>query len=136
MHSRKQDLQYWCDTKTDERVSIYCSSKKGDLYEFGTNHLVSHITKIILRIIIWFKKNCSTRDAKFVFRILGESSIEMQLDIHITFIDYEKAFDRVKYEVLMNDLKMLGIEEKDLRLLNNLYKEQLAVISINGNHSD
>ena len=56
----------------------------------------------------------------------------MQRDIHIAFIDYEKAFDRVKHEILMKDLKMLVIDEKDLRLLNNLYKEQLAAISING----
>ena len=36
----------------------------------------------------------------------------MQTDIHIAFIDYEKAFDRVKHETLMKDLKALGIDEK------------------------
>ena len=60
----------------------------------------------------------------------------MQHDIHIAFIDYEKAFDRVKHEILMKHLKMLGLDEKDLRLLNNLYKEQLAAISINGKLSN
>ena len=76
-----------------------------------------------------FKRDCGTRNAIFVFRILGERSIEMQTDLHIAFIDYEKAFDRVKHETLMNDLKMIGIDDKDLRLLNNLYKEQIAAIS-------
>ena len=60
----------------------------------------------------------------------------MQTDLLIAFIDYEKAFDRVKHETLMNDLKMIGIDSKDLRLLNNLYKEQIAAISINGNLSE
>ena len=32
----------------------------------------------------------------------------------------------------MKDLKMLGIDEKDFQLQNNLYKEQLAAISSNG----
>ena len=50
----------------------------------------------------------------------------MQLDMHLELIDYDKAFDRAKHELVMNDLKILGIDEKDLRLLNNLCKEQLA----------
>ena len=82
-----------------------------------------------------FKKDCGTRDVIFALRILGERSIEMQIDVHIAFIDYAKAFDRVKHEILMKDLKTVGIDEKDLRLLNNLYKEQIAVISINGDLS-
>ena len=44
-----------------------------------------------------FKKDCGTGDAIFMFRILGERSIKMQLDIHIASIGYEKAFDRVKH---------------------------------------
>ena len=83
-----------------------------------------------------FMKDYGTRDAVFMFKILGERSIEMQLDIHIAFIDYEKAFDRVKHEILMKDLKILGIDERDLQLLNTLYKEQLAAISSNGKLSN
>ena len=54
----------------------------------------------------------------------------MQINVHLAFIDYEKAFNRVKHEILINDLKKIGIDEKDLRLLNYLYKEQTAAISI------
>ena len=71
-----------------------------------------------------------------MFRILGERLIEMQTDLHIAFINYEKTFDRVEHETLMNDLKMIGIDDKDLCLLNNLYKEQIAAVSINGNLSE
>ena len=39
----------------------------------------------------------------------------------------------MKHETLMNNLKMQEIDDKDLRLMNNLYKEQIAAISINGN---
>ena len=67
--------------------------KKGDLLECGNYRLISltsHITKIILRIIMrrvrskllpeiseeqfGFKKDCGTRDAIFMLRILGERS--------------------------------------------------------------
>ena len=33
-----------------------------------------------------FMKDYGTRDAVFMFKILGERSIEMQLDIHIALI--------------------------------------------------
>ena len=61
-----------------------------------------------------FKKDCGTRDAIFMFRILGGRSIQMRFDIHIAFTDYEKAFDRINHEVLMNDLKIheIGISSK------------------------
>ena len=58
--------------------------------------------------------------------------IEMLNDIYITFIDDEKAFDKANHDLLMNDLERIGIDRKDLRLLNNLYREQVAAISING----
>lgn len=129
--------------------------KKGDLLECGNYRLISlmsHITKLILRVLMrrirskllpeineeqfGFRKDSGTRNAIFVLRLIGERSIEMQRDVHLAFIDYEKAFDRVKHDILMNDLKVLGIDGKDLRLLNNLYKEQVAAISINGNLSN
>ena len=58
--------------------------------------------------------------------------IEMLNDIYITFIDDEKAFGKANHDLLMNDLEQIGIDRKDLRLLNNLYRDQVAAISING----
>ena len=90
---------------------VYCSSAYV-LIECGNYHLISlmsHITIIILRIIIQrvrnkllpeiseeqfgFKKDCCTRDAIFMLRIFRERSIKMQLDMHMACIDYEKKFD-------------------------------------------
>ena len=42
----------------------------------------------------------------------------------------------MKHEILMKDMKILGIDERDLQLLNTLYKEQLAAISSNGKLSN
>eukprot|EP00795_Rhopilema_esculentum_P001281 gene1281-15666_t len=60
----------------------------------------------------------------------------MQKDVHLAFIGYEKVFNRVKHDILVDDLKSLGIDGKDLRLMNNLYNKQVAAISINGNLSN
>ena len=42
-------------------------------------------------------------------------------DIHLCFIDYSKAFDRVKHKELMQMLMELDRDGKDLRLIRNLY---------------
>ena len=113
---------------------------------------MSHVTKIILRIILarvrnkinpeigWeqfgFRKNKGTRNAIFVMRTLAERSIEVQKDIFAIFIDYEKAFDKVKHEEIMKDLRTLQVDDKDLRLLQNLYWKQIATISIDGEVSE
>ena len=65
-------------------------------------------------------------------KILAERSIEVQKDIFTAFIDCEKAFDIVKHEEIIKDIKSLHVDDNDLRPLQNLYWEQMATISING----
>ena len=63
----------------------------------------------------------------------------MQRDIFLCFIDYSKAFDRVKHKELMQMLSELDIDGKDLRLIRNLYWDQKAAIKIGdqiGNYVD
>ena len=60
-------------------------------------------------------------------------NIEVQHDLYLCFIDYAKAFDKVKHEDLFEFLQNLDIDGKDLRLIRNLYWEQSAAIRIDGN---
>ena len=46
------------------------------------------------------------------------------------FIDYTKAFDKVKHQVLVKILSDLDLDGKDLRLLRNLYWEQTAAMRV------
>ena len=82
-----------------------------------------------------FCKGKVTRDVIFVIWMLGERSLEIQKDLYAIFVDCEKAFDRVKYQEIVNDLKS-NIDSKDIRFLTNLYWSQLASISIDGVLSD
>jgi len=54
----------------------------------------------------------------------------------LCFIDYSKAFDKVRHDDLFDILKNLNIDGKDLRFVRNLYWEQEAAIRINGQRSD
>ena len=77
---------------------------------YRTTSLMSHLTKVLLRIImarirksktrdittaIWFHK--STRNAIYL-SMLAERY--MQKDLYLCFIDYSKAFDKVRHEKL------------------------------------
>ena len=77
-----------------------------------------------------FMQDKGTRNAIYILRILAERAIEMQRDVYLCFIDFTKAFDRVKHKDLMQILMELDIDGKDLRLIRNLYCDQKAAIRI------
>ena len=51
----------------------------------------------------------------FILRMLR--TIQMQKDLFVCSIDYEKAFDNVRHAQLFQDLEEMGLDRKDLRLL-------------------
>ena len=79
-----------------------------------TISLMSHVTKLVLRIVInrirgrpldeiapvqyGFMPDKGTGNAIFVLRRLVERSVEKQRDVYTCFIDYSKAFDTVNHE--------------------------------------
>ena len=111
-----------------------------------TINLICHASKIILRVLtkriesktreyigqnqFGFKKGCGTRDAIGVMRMLCERSIEHGNDVHICFVDFEKAFDRVNWVKMMSALKSLGIDWRDRGLIRDLYIRQEVVIRV------
>lgn len=68
-----------------------------------------------------FRKGKGTINAIFTLRMIMERTVEMQRDVFICFLDFEKAFDTVRHEPLMKMLSDIGMDGKDLRLLLFLY---------------
>ena len=117
-----------------------------------TISLMSHFTKILLRVLmIRMRKNLKpeisrtqfgfvpdkgTRNAIFTLSMLMERCIEVQKDLFIGFIDYSKAFDKVRHDELFNILEGLDIDGKDLRIIRNLYWNQNATVRIEGEFSE
>ena len=109
-------------------------------YQYRTISLMSHVTKLVLRVIMnrirgrtlseisevqyGFMPDRGTRNAIFVLRRLVERMIEKQKDVYVCFIDYSKAFDTVKHEPLIELLQSLDIDPQDVQLLANLYWNQ------------
>ena len=65
-------------------------------------------------------------------KMLCERAIEVQQDLYITFIDYKKGFDKlkVKHKDLLKMLWDIGIDDKALRVIRNLYLNQTAAIRL------
>ena len=77
--------------------------------EFRTISLMSHVTKLLLKIIQkeWltrlmkkvsrlqrgFRPGTGTREGIFNLRTICERATDVQKDVYICFIDYTKAFD-------------------------------------------
>ena len=111
---------------------------------FRTIAIMSHVIKILHKICVLRMKNKiypeiakeqygfqtdkRTRNAIFFLRILSERAIEMQQDLHICFIDYKKAFDCLKHEIAIKKLQEVCIDDKDLRIIQNLYCKQEASV--------
>ena len=88
------------------------SSKAVRCEDHITISLISHTAKIVLNIIknriapiieqqlsdsqYGFRTGRGTRDAICQLRIMMERCLEIQKTLYIRFIDYTKAFDRVK----------------------------------------
>ena len=111
-----------------------------------TSSIMSQITKILLRVLLkrlrakirpeiadeqfGFVAEKGTANALFTFRILTERALEVQKDVFACFVDYEKAFDKVRHVKLFEILKDLKVDDKDLNLLKNLYWSQKASVRV------
>ena len=82
-----------------------------------------------------FLPDKGTRNAIFVLRTLGERCREVNVNLYCCFIDYTKAFDRVQHNILFEILSERDLSDKDLRLEQDLYFNQHAVIKLDNDLS-
>src|SRR5438132_5897329 len=109
-----------------------------------TINLMSVVIKVILRILMQtmrnkirseidktqcgFMNDTGTRNAIFILRNICERTIEVNKNLYLCFIDFTKAFDKVRHIKLLNMLQDLDLDGKDIRQVRNLYWDQSAAI--------
>jgi hypothetical protein len=105
-----------------------------------TINLIAHTTKIVAKILrrriekkikdvleedqFGFRRGKGTRDAIGVLRIISERTLEIDEELSVCFIDWQKAFDRVNWTNLMQIIKEIDIDWRKRRLISNLYMAQ------------
>jgi len=101
-------------------------------------NLICHASKIMLKVLtkriearakdflsrgqFGFRRGVGTRDAIGVMRMLSDRSLEHEKDLYVCYIDFEKAFDRVRWDKMMEILKELSVDWRDRRMIKDLYK--------------
>ena len=107
---------------------------------------MSQVTKLLLKIVMdrmkgkieaelddaqsGFRQGKGTREGLLNLRLICERHLEAQKDVYICFLDYEKAFDRVRHEPLMQCLSEIGVDGKYINIIRNLYWDQTASVRI------
>ena len=111
-----------------------------------TISLMSHGIKLLLKIILkrlyreidkevgetqfGFRADTGTREAIFALRTFCERCLEVQRDVYLCFIDYEKAFDKVQHEKLIEIMNKHLLGKEHVQLIRNLYWKQTAAVRV------
>lgn len=75
-----------------------------------------------------FRKGRGCTDAIFALRQLSEKTIEYGQELHLAFIDQEKAFDRVNRDKLWGILEDYGVRGELLDAVRALYRNSLCAV--------
>lgn len=132
-------------------LHVRYTSKKGDLKQcanYRTIALVSHASKILLRIILerirlkteseiadeqaGFRQGRGTRDQITNLRVLMQKAREHQQPLYMCFVDFKKAFDWVSHDKLWMVMMDMGYPLHLIDLLVKLYRKQRARVKVAG----
>ena len=137
-----------------ETIMIKIPKVEGTLKceQHRTISIINHIAKIILKVTterirskirpeiaeeqFGFVANSGTTNAIFTLNRVIENAIQVRKNVYLCFIDYEKAFDTVRHNELLDVLKQIGVDGKDLRLIKNIYEMQRVALQLGGELTD
>jgi hypothetical protein len=111
-----------------------------------TINLIAHTAKIVAKILrrieqkienvlgedqFGFSRGTGTMDAIGMLRLISERTLEIDEELSVCFIDWQKVFGRVNWTKLMQILKENGIDCREGELISNLYMVQSVKIRLN-----
>jgi len=73
-----------------------------------------------------FRKRCVTCDAIAELRVMCDISLEDNNKVHICYVDFEKAFDRINWVKLVAILAYIGVDWRHISLIKEWYINQKA----------
>lgn len=140
------------DCLKSEFIAIPKKASPKTCGDFRTINLMGHLLKLFLKIIhrriynlceeqivpnqFAFVNDVGTREALFSVQVLFQRCRDVNSNVFACLIDYQKAFDRVQHNKMINIQKKIGMSKKDVNIIVNLYWNQTAVMRIDGTHTE
>jgi hypothetical protein len=101
--------------------SLFCKIFEAVLYHRYNNLLESHNMRS--HVQLGFRKNHGTLDGLFTLRHLVDKAKHQRSPLFALFIDFEKAFDRVPRDFLVERCKQLGCSGAFLDAMVNMLED-------------
>ena len=83
-----------------------------------------------------FSPGKGTTDAVFIIQLLQEKHLEVHKDLFLTFIDLEKAYDRVPMDLVYWCLRRKRVPQKLVRLVEATYHGASTVVRTTHGRTD
>ena len=77
-----------------------------------------------------------TTDAIFLLRQLQEKYLGKRKNLYLTFVDLEKAFDRVPRRVVWWAMRKLGVDEWLVKIARSMYTNARSRVRVNDSLSE
>ena len=69
-------------------------------------------------------------------RIICERSLERDQEVNVCFVDFKNAFDRIRWDKLMEILKKIGVDWRERKLIKELQMGQVVAVRTNEEEID
>lgn len=74
-----------------------------------------------------------TTEALFAFNVLTQRCMDVNQHLYTCFLDYNKAFDKVRHNHLLQLLRNKNLYFKVIRIILKIYFNQIASVKVVGN---
>lgn len=135
-------------------ATVILLHKKGDMAELDNYRpisLLSHLYKLFTRIITsrlenkldfyqpveqaGFRAGFGTNDHLQSIKTIIEKSVEYNRPLVLAFVDFQKAFDTVERDAVVNSLQKCRIDYRYTSLIHNIYKNATMKVKLHENTS-
>jgi len=85
---------------------------------------------------MYFERDGHAQIQNFALNYQLKKRREFNLETHLLFIDYEKAFDNIQRQILFNSLKSRHIPDTLLKAIVDIYTQNKILIKLKTNYQN